>query len=50
MPVSTTGGPTFYNDKTSSCYLFRFDEFKLNFSIKLNWKGISDMKAREAKW
>jgi hypothetical protein len=27
----------FYNDKTSSCYLFRFDEFKLNFSIKLNW-------------
>lgn len=37
VPISVTGGPTFDRVSCSNSYSDLLKEFKLNFSMKLNW-------------
>jgi len=41
VPIYETGGPLFWSESDSISETDLFSEFRLNFSRKLSWKGIS---------
>lgn len=50
VPIYETGGPLFWSESDSISETDLFSEFRLNFSRKLSWKGISLINWRDAIW